>query len=494
MTTVPEIRIRQGNEGRTNPEGSFVLYWMTAYRRLGWNFALQHAADLARRFRKPLVILEALRVDYPYASHRLHRFILDGMEERSRALEGTSVLYYPFVERAPGEGRGLLEEMGRGACHVVTDDFPSFFLPRMVAGAGRSLQVRLDIVDSNGLLPMRTPDRTFSAAYHFRRFLQKTLPEHLPESPDPDPLEGPLPSAGSPLRDFLPQGIPERWPEATPQILSGAPEVLRAIPLDASVAPVQYAGTTSSARGALHRFLTGGLPRYADDRNHPDLEITSGLSPYLHFGAISAQEIFSAVATVEGWTPLRLGTRTDGARAGWWGMGPGAEAFLDQLVTWRELGFNLSSRQEDHAAYESLPAWARGTLEAHANDPRPHLYTMEEFREARTHDPLWNAAQRQLLEEGVIHNYLRMLWGKKILEWSPSAPVAAKIMIDLNDRFAVDGRDPNSYSGIFWCLGRYDRGWPERPVFGKVRSMSSTATRRKVKLKNYIARFISHET
>jgi deoxyribodipyrimidine photo-lyase len=494
MTTVPEIRIRQGNEKRTNPAGSFVLYWMTAYRRLGWNFSLQHAADLARKLGKPLVILEALRVDYPYASHRLHRFILDGMEERARALEGTPVLHYPFVERAPGEGRGLLEKMGRAACHVVTDDFPSFFLPRMVAEAGRSLRVPLDIVDSNGLLPMRAPEKTFSAAYHFRRFLQKTLPEHLPESPDPDPLQEPLPPAGSPLRDFLPEEIPDRWPEATPRTLSGAPEVLRAMPLDASVAPVQYAGTTSSARGALHRFLTRGLPRYADDRNHPDLEITSGLSPYLHFGAISAQEVFSAVATAEGWTPLRLGTRTDGARAGWWGMGPGPEAFLDQLVTWRELGFNLSSRQDDHAAYESLPAWARGTLEAHANDPRPHIYTMEEFREARTHDLLWNAAQRQLLEEGIIHNYLRMLWGKKILEWSPSAPVALEVMIDLNDRFAVDGRDPNSYSGILWCLGRYDRGWPERPVFGKVRSMSSKATRRKVKLNRYIERFNSDET
>jgi deoxyribodipyrimidine photo-lyase len=162
-------------------------------------------------------------------------------------------------------------------------------------------------------------------------------------------------------------------------------------------------------------------------------------------------------------------------------------------VTWRELGYNFSSRSEDHAAYESLPGWARDTLETHEADPRPHTYTLEEFREARTHDPLWNAAQRQLLREGVIHNYLRMLWGKKILEWTPSAREASEIMVDLNDRFATDGRDPNSYSGIFWCLGRYDRGWPERPVFGKVRSMSSEATRRKVKLTKYLDTFSSSE-
>jgi len=131
-------------------------------------------------------------------------------------------------------------------------------------------------------------------------------------------------------------------------------------------------------------------------------------------------------------------------------MGEGAEAFLDQLVTWRELGFNFTSRREDYAAYESLPDWARSTLEEHEADPRPHLYSHQDFQEARTHDPLWNAAQRQLLEEGIIHNYLRMLWGKKILEWSASPREALGIMLDLNDRFALDGRDPNSYSGIFW--------------------------------------------
>lgn len=144
---------------------------------------------------------------------------------------------------------------------------------------------------------------------------------------------------------------------------------------------------------------------------------------------------------------------------------------------------------EENREYESLPAWARTTLEDHEGDPRPHLYSYTEFLEARTHDLLWNAAQRQLAREGVIHNYLRMLWGKKILEWTPSAKNALAIMLDLNDRLALDGRDPNSYSGIFWCLGRYDRGWPERAVYGKVRSMSSERTRKKVRLEEYLKRF-----
>ena len=253
--------------------------------------------------------------------------------------------------------------------------------------------------------------------------------------------------------------------------------------------PGALRGGTTEARARLKRFLGSGLERYQDDRNHPDLEVNSGLSPYLHFGNISSHEVFTEVSADAGWTPLRLSDRADGARAGWWGMGPGAEAFLDQLVTWRELGFNMAWQRMDHTEYESLPDWAQKTLAEHEGDPRPHLYSYEEFREARTHDPLWNAAQRQLLQEGIIHNYLRMLWGKKILEWSPSPREALRTMIDLNDRFALDGRDPNSYSGIFWCLGRYDRGWTERPVFGKIRSMSSARTRKKVTLEGYLRRF-----
>lgn len=279
------------------------------------------------------------------------------------------------------------------------------------------------------------------------------------------------------------------WPPADPGLLFGGVGALEGTGLDASVPPVPYPGTTEEAVRRFRALLQDRLGRYAEDRNHPDLDATSGLSPFLHFGTISSHEIFAGFAAHQGWSPLRLSERTDGARAGWWGMGPGAEAFLDQLVTWRELGFNMTSREEGYARYESLPEWARRTLEEHEGDPRPHLYTLEGFREARTHDPLWNAAQRQLLEEGVIHNYLRMLWGKKILQWTSSAREALDVMVDLNDRLAVDGRDPNSYSGIFWCLGRYDRGWPERPVYGKVRSMSSSRTRAKVRLEDYLDRF-----
>ena len=166
------------------------------------------------------------------------------------------------------------------------------------------------------------------------------------------------------------------------------------------------------------------------------------------------------------------------------------ESFLDELITWRELGYNMSWQREDYDQYESLPEWAQKTLAQHANDTRPHVYDLQQFDGGETHDELWNAAQRQLVTEGRIHNYLRMLWGKKILEWSTSPREALRMMIELNNKYALDGRNPNSYSGILWVLGRYDRAWgPERPIFGKVRYMSSENTARKVKVKRYIKQY-----
>jgi deoxyribodipyrimidine photo-lyase len=179
-----------------------------------------------------------------------------------------------------------------------------------------------------------------------------------------------------------------------------------------------------------------------------------------------------------------------GKRSGWWGLSADAEAFLDELVTWRELGLNFCAQRADYDRYESLPAWARATLERHARDRRPHVYALEQLERAQTHDELWNAAQNQLRVEGRIHNYLRMLWGKKILHWSASPREALAILIELNNKHALDGRDPNSYSGIFWTLGRFDRPWgPEREVFGTVRYMSSESTRRKLRVEDYVARW-----
>ncbi len=237
-------------------------------------------------------------------------------------------------------------------------------------------------------------------------------------------------------------------------------------------------------------FINSRLANYGERRNRLDDDGSSGLSPYLHFGHISSHQVFVELMRRQGWTPEDVVPPTNGRRSGWWGVSEGAEAFLDQLITWRELGFNVCHFRDDHDSWESLPAWARQTLENHARDPRQWEYSQEELAASETHDELWNAAQSQLRREGTIHNYLRMLWGKKILEWTTHPRQALQMMLQLNNRYALDGRDPNSSTGIMWVLGRHDRPWgPEREIFGKVRYMSSANTRRKMSVTQYIQRF-----
>ena len=483
---VPSIRISAANDMPVNARGDFVLYWMTAFRRKDWNFSLQRAVEWAEELEKPLVILEALRCDYPWASDRFHGFILDGMRDNQRHFRATPVFYFPFVEKRKGEGKGLLERLGSYACLVIADDYPAFFLPRMVRAAARALKVKLEVVDSNGLLPLRATEQVFVTAFSFRRFLQKNLPEYLGQLPAADPLAG----ASLPALTALPEVITARWEPAPDVMLKATPECLNAVPIDHQVQTAPLRGGSDAARNTLRTFLRENLHLYHTVRNHPDEDGASGLSPFLHFGHISVHQVIADLIEREDWTPERLSVKATGKRVGWWGMDEGAEAFLDQLITWRELGFNMCSRRDDYDHFESLPDWAQRDLLDHAGDIRPYVYSLDEFEAANTHDPLWNAAQRQLLLEGRMHNYLRMLWGKKILEWSPSPQDALAVMIELNNKYALDGRDPNSYTGIFWVLGRYDRPWfPQRPVFGKIRYMSSANTMRKVRVEEYLHRY-----
>jgi deoxyribodipyrimidine photo-lyase len=478
-------RIRIANSQPVRPEGQFVLYWMIAARRPASNFALDRAIAWARHLGQPLVVLEALRVDYPWASDRLHRFVLDGMRDNALAFGRTPALYYPYVEPRRGAGKGLLSALAGTASLVVTDDFPCFFLPRMVEAAAARLDVRLEVVDSNGLVPL-VRERAFSAAAHYRRFMQKRLAEALADVPAERPFGG----ATLPRLRALPTAVTRRWPAASPAILSSKARALRALPIDHAVPPVAMRGGPVAAKRALQSFVAKRLATYHEGHNHPDRRGTSRLSPYLHFGHLSAHDVFNAVMRKERWTLGRLPAKATGSREGWWHVGPGAEAFLDQLVVWRELAYHTcAARPNDYDAYASLPAWARQTLEAHVSDPRPHVYTLKQFERASTHDPLWNAAEREMLRDGWFHNYLRMLWGKKILEWSPTPEAALEVMMAIMNRWSLDGRNPNSYAGYFWTLGRYDRPWPERAIYGKVRSMSSESTARKVEVTDYLRRY-----
>lgn len=486
---VPPLRIRPLNNAPPAASGDYVLYWMIAFRRTRHNFALQRAVEWCRELKKPLVILEALRSGYPWASDRIHRFVIDGMVDNAAKLAnaGRGVLYYPYVEPQPGAGTGLVETLAERAAVVVSDDFPCFFLPRMLAAVAPRLNVRLEAVDANGLVPLRAPDRLFSRAFDFRRWLQKNLRDHLSDDDFPD--EDPLAGVRLPPLAELPKSLTKRWPAADLAKLTSGSAALAKLPIDHTVPITTTRGGSEAAEQAMLSFLKQRLGRY-EERNQPDADSASGLSPYLHFGHLSVHELFQAATQTEAWSIEKTSPKADGSNSGWWGTSAALESFLDELITWRELGYNFCTHRDDYDQYESLPDWARKTLSKHAVDRREHVYSLAEFAAAQTHDEVWNAAQRQLFREGRIHNYLRMLWGKKVLEWSATPQDALATMIELNNKYALDGRNPNSYTGICWVLGRFDRPWaPERPIFGTIRYMSSDNTVRKLKLKQYLARF-----
>ncbi|HET9217458.1 MAG TPA: deoxyribodipyrimidine photolyase [Terriglobia bacterium] len=422
-------RVTPCNARPVDGAGDYVLYWMTAYRRRHFNFALERAVFWATELRKPLVIFEALSSTYRWASVRFHEFVIDGMRENCLAFQGSPVTYLPYVEPSAGEGRRRFATLLSAACLVITDDFPASGIPAWIEKAAVQSTVLVEKVDSNGLYPMRATDRVFLTAASFRRFLQQQGPPHFPAH---DALE----------RLDLPRG-PERLLKFDP--LNVPPSI------DSHVGKVpETPGGTTAARERLKRFVAGSSAR-------------SRLSPYLHFGHISAHEVYQQVQA----------TRRENK-----------EHFFDELVTWRELGFNMCALRQDYDQYASLPLWARNTLAKHESDPRPFLYSLDALENAETHDLLWNSAQTQLVTQGQIENRLRMLWGKKILEWSRTPQEALNALIHLNNKYALDGRDPNSYTGIFWTLGRYDRPWgPERPIFGLVRYMSSASTAKKLKIK-----------
>ena len=485
-TLTPPSRIRPLNTRPVNPAGRFVLYWMTSARRLRSNFALQRAVEIARELHRPLVILEALRCDYPHASDRLHRFVIDGMAENARQAAKSRARYYPYVERRRREGRGLIAALSTEACAVVADWYPAFFLPRMLAAAAKQSQVRLEAVDGNGLIPLADHGAAFTSARSYRAFVQRSLRTQLANLPIEEPLEE---LRGLPKLAKLSDDIRDRWPSADVDALTRSDAALAALPIDHRVPPAPARGGSTSAGRLLRHFIRTHLDEYAELHNHPDRDASSRLSPYLHFGHIGAHEVFNAVMTHERWTTRRLAARGGGARDGWWGVSASAEVFLDQLVVWRELSFNGCEYIQDFASYESLPEWSRLTLEEHLTDPRPHLYSLRQLDQARTHDEVWNAAQRQLVAEGWFHGYLRMLWGKNILTWCKHPSEALGRMQTLMDRYSLDGRDPNSYAGYAWVLGRYDRPWPERPIFGTVRAMTSGSARRKLKMQHFLARY-----
>ncbi|NGP88534.1 hypothetical protein [Fodinibius halophilus] len=485
MEGINKQRIFERNDEQLNEDGDYVLYWMQINRRFQYNFALEYAVELANKLNKPLLIYEGLSCDYPWAADRFHHFITEGMAENLEYAQNNDFNYYSYLEDEPGAGSGLLYTLADDACAVITDEFPVFIIREHNEQVAPKFDIPFITVDSNGLIPFGLTDKAPYNAYFFRKIMQRNFITCYKHGPKKNPLHDLENENDITLSsDFL-----EKYPRAYSH-LDNPTGFINSLDINHEVGKIDLEGSREAALNRLDQFVQNGLKVYDEKRNDPDEEKTSGMSPWLHFGKISEYEIVKAVLEHQpkGWSLDDI-TFNKGSTGGFFNGDPNVDGFLDEVITWREVGFHFAHHEPDYDQYESLPGWALKTLEKHKDDPREYIYDLEEFAQSKTHDELWNAAQTQLREEGIIHNYLRMLWGKKVLEWTPNPETALVYLIELNNRYAIDGRDPNSYSGIFWIFGRFDRAWQERPIYGKVRYMTSKSTRRKVKLDEYLQRY-----
>ncbi len=450
----PDQRVQLLNAQPFPASAKYVLYWAQVNRRAASNHALAYAVELANRVRLPVLFYEGLTFDYPHASDRVHTFVLEGVPDTERQLQRLGIGYVFYLRRSREDANDVLYRLAKDAAAVVTDDYPLF----PARGYNASVPAKVDIpyfaVDSSCILPTCCFEKREYAAYTIRPKIRKLLPQYLRPAP---PIS---------VRHKFHSKVP---PVHTRVTASNIPKLVASCDIDHTVRPsAAFHGGYSAAQRRLRQFLKQNLYRYANLSNQPSENATSGLSPYLHFGHISSLEVALAVERYAHEHKLL------------------PDEFLEELIVRRELAFNFARFTEHPESFDALPEWARKTLAKHSRDKRDPIYSRDQFERAQTHDPLWNAAQRELLLTGKIHGYYRMYWDKKIIEWSRTAEEALATTIYLNDRYALDGRDPNSYTNILWCFGLHDRPWAEWPIFGHVRYMSLDGMRRKTDVDAYI--------
>ena len=428
--------------------GNYVLYWMQASQRAEWNHALEYAIDRANELGQPLLALFGITDDYPEANLRHYAFMLEGLRETQAALRERGV---QLVVRHKSPEQAAME-MAKGASLVVTDRGYVRIQRRWRDHVARHAPCSVVQVETDVVVPIKVVSRKEEyAAATLRPKIQKALQGYL------------VPLRERRLKkDSL--GL-----KLSGLDLSDVGAVLAALDLDRSV-PRQgfYLGGTSRAKAWLDDFIETELDDYADKRNDPSLGIWSNMSPYLHFGQISP--LYAALRVLDA-----TGKRRDSK-----------DAYLEELIVRRELSMNFVYYNPTYDTYHCLPNWALATLAEHRGDQRETVYTARELEGASTHDPYWNAAMREMVLTGKMANYMRMYWGKKILEWTRTPAFAFRTTLRLNNRYFLDGRDPNSFAGVAWCFGKHDRPWGERPIFGNVRYMNANGLRRKFDIDRYV--------
>jgi deoxyribodipyrimidine photo-lyase len=454
VAEVEPERVRALNDSPVREGAEYVLYWSQMNRRVECNHAFAYAIELANSLRLPVLYYEGLDCVYPYANDRLHTFMLEGVPDTMERLRTLGIGYVFYLRRNRREPNDVLYELSRSAAAVVTDDYPTFIAAKNNTSVPAKVETAYFAVDSSCIVPMNRLEKREWAAYTIRPKIRKLLPTYL--------------------KPFKMPPAHHAWTGSTPRWhvdvnREHIPHLVSSCEIDHSVKPsAAFHGGSSEAKRHLQVFLETRLRRYARERNEPTAHATSDLSPYLHFGHICSLEIALAAQIYAREQKLI------------------ADEFLEELIVRRELAFNFTRHTPNYDSLRSLPDWARKTLAQHSSDSRDPSFTCEQMERAETYDDLWNATQKELLLRGKIHGYYRMYWGKKIIEWAGTHDEALRIMIYLHDRYALDGRDPNTYTNVLWCFGLHDRPWTQRAIFGQIRYMSYEGMRRKTNVDAYI--------
>jgi deoxyribodipyrimidine photo-lyase len=444
---IQEERIRPLNEKDVR-EGDYVLYWMQEAQRAEYNHALEYAVQRANELGHPLLVIFGLMTGYPEANLRHYAFLLEGLQDVKEALKERKI---KFVVRwgSPDE---VALDTGKTASLIVCDMSYLRLQKKWREKVAEAADCAVVQVETEVVVPVELAS---DKREHAARTLRPKIREHLDEF-----LVGLEPTTVEKQSLNM---------QADGLDLSDVGEILDNMELDRSVKPLShlYRGGTSEAKKILEHFLESRLDTYVEHRNQPQTDDVSHMSKYLHYGHIS---------------PIHVALKIQDANS----PQEDLDSYLEELIIRRELSMNFCHYTPDYDKFSCLPNWARETLEEHKDDEREYLYTRKQLENAETHDEYWNAAMNEMRHTGYMHNYMRMYWGKKVLEWSASPGEAFATTLYLNNKYFLDGRDPNSYANVAWVFGQHDRGWKERDVYGTVRYMSAGGLKRKAKPEEYV--------
>jgi deoxyribodipyrimidine photo-lyase len=446
--SIQKTRIQLLNDADV-AEGRYVLYWMQQSQRADYNHALEYAIQQANRLGQGVLVAFGIMDDYPEANLRHYTFMLEGLKETQHTLARLAIKLV-VQKGAPDE---VALKLGRDASVIVCDCGYLRHQKRWRERVAQEAACQVVQVESDVTIPLRVVS---SKAEYAARTIRPKIHKHLADY----------------LIDFKPTAVKKSSLDLNVKgiDLDDLDTVLHPMKIDRKVTPVShlFKGGPSRARQLFKGFLHKKLVHYVDNRNQPQTDDISHMSPYLHFGQISPLYLALQISLV--------GSKLQAGR----------EAFLEELIVRRELAMNFVNYTPHYDSIKCLPNWARHTLAEHSADSREHVYTRRQLEDAQTHDDYWNAAMREMRYTGFMHNYMRMYWGKKILEWSKTPEHAYRTTLAINNKYFLDGRDANSYTGVAWIYGVHDRAWFERPIFGKIRYMAATGLERKCDIKAYV--------